>query len=179
MKSLILLTDGFEDIEAFSVIDILRRANLDITAAGVRSSVVVSAHGVRIMAEKRLNEINPDAYDTLILPGGPGYKDLSNSKTVISLIKDFDKKKKLIAAICAAPLVLEKAGILEKRIVTLYPGLEKRVSRPRDAKVVVDGHIITSRSPGTAIDFALKLTEIMAGKNVARRVRTELAIKLE
>lgn len=177
MRAVIILAEGFEEIEAFTVIDILRRAGVEVTLASLSSSVVESSRKVRTMADKRLAEINGDDYDALILPGGPGYKNLANSQAVLDLIKDFDKKKKVVAAICAAPSVLAKAGVLETRIAAIYPGMENQVPKPRDAKVVVDGNIVTAKSPGAAMDFALKLAEILAGKAAARKVKEDLVLE--
>jgi len=176
MKTLVILADNFEEIEAFTVIDVLRRAGIDVTVAGLVSTVVVGAHGVRTIADKRLGEINTDKFDAMVLPGGPAYKAFLNSQAVINLLKDFDKKKKFIGAICASPSVLAKAGILDERIATIYPGMEGDIKKPRNEKVVIDGHIITSRSPGTAIEFSLKLAEIFSGKNTAEKVEKSLEI---
>lgn len=177
MKAMVILADGFEEIEALVVVDIMRRAKVDIITVGLTSSVVEGSHGIRAVADKRMGDINPDSFDMLILPGGnPGYMNLANSSKVLGIIKDFNKKKKIIAAICAAPFVLAKAGVLDSRVATIYPGMEKEIPRPRDAKVVVDGNIVTSRSPGTAVEFALKLAEIATTKAAAKRVREHLAI---
>jgi len=176
MKTLILVADGFEEIEAFTVIDILRRSGVDVTVAGLISTVVTGAHEVRIIADKRLGELNTAEYDALVLPGGPGHKHLLNSQAAINLIKDFDKKKKFIAAICASPAVLAKAGVLDERIATIFPGMESQIPKPRDEKVVIDGHVITSRSAGTAMEFALKLSEIFSGKNTSTKVMESLYI---
>lgn len=177
MRAVIILAEGFEEIEAFATIDILRRANVEVTIASLSSSIVESSRKIRTMTDKRLAEIKVDDYDAVILPGGPGYKNLANSQAVLSLIKEFDKKKKIVAAICAAPSVLAKAGILETRIATIYPGMESQIPKPRDAKVVVDGNVVTAKSPGTAIDFAIKLAEILAGKAAARKVREDLVME--
>jgi 4-methyl-5(b-hydroxyethyl)-thiazole monophosphate biosynthesis len=177
MKALIVLADGFEEIEALTVVDILRRSGIEVTIAGLVSTMVDGSHKIRVMAEKKLNEVKTADYDAIILPGGSGYKNLMNSKAVLDMLKEFDKKGKLIAAICAAPTVLAKAGLLDKRIATVYPGLEKQIPRPRDAKIVVDGNIVTSRSPGTAMIFALKIVEILAGKSIAKKTRESLAME--
>jgi 4-methyl-5(b-hydroxyethyl)-thiazole monophosphate biosynthesis len=177
IKTLIILADGFEDIEAFTVIDILRRAGIEVTLAGLVSKTVESSSMVKVMADEKLNDIRVTEYEAVILPGGRGYKALINSKAVLDMVKDFDKRGKLVAAICAAPVVLAKAGILDRRIATVYPGLEKQIPRPRDAKIVVDGNVVTSRSPGTALIFALKLVEILSGRNSAKKVRESLMIE--
>jgi len=157
--------------------DILRRADIEVTAAGLISTMVEGSHKVRIIADKKLSEVKTADYDAIILPGGKGYRNLLNSKTVLDMIREFDKKGKLVAAICAAPTVLAKAGILEKRIATVFPGLEKHIPRPRDAKVIVDGNVVTSRSPGTAMLFALKLVEMLAGRAASKKVRESLAME--
>ena len=176
MKAMIILANDFEEIEAFTIIDVLRRAGINLVTVGLTTTMVDSAHKVRVMAEKKLPDINPDDYDALILPGGPGYRNLLNSNAIIKLVQDFDNKKKLIAAICAAPAILAKAGILEDRIATIYPGMESQLQRPRDAKVIVAGNVVTSRGPGTAMEFALKLAEIMAGPNTAKKLRHGMVV---
>lgn len=176
MKALVILAEGFEEIEAFTAIDVLRRANVQTDAAGLISKVVEGSHGIKTVADCTLGEINPDDYDIVILPGGEGYKNLMNSEKVLVVVKDFNRKKKLIAAICAAPAVLAKAGVLDDKIATIYPGMEGKLPKPRDAKVVVHGNIITSQAPGTAMEFALKLTEILAGKNIAKKLRSDMVV---
>jgi 4-methyl-5(b-hydroxyethyl)-thiazole monophosphate biosynthesis len=177
MKVLVPLAEGFEEIETAAIVDILRRAYIDVTLAGLVSSIVEGAHGIKIVADKKISDIDPENFDAIILPGGnPGYINLSNSSTILKIVKDFDQKKKIIGAICGAPLVLVKAGILNNRIATCYPGLEKKLPKPREGKVVIDNNIITSKSPGTAIEFALKIVEIISGKNKAEKIREELAV---
>lgn len=177
MQAMILINDGFEEIEAFTIVDILRRVKTKITIVGLVSTVVESARKVKVIVDKRFSEIDPKSYDILILPGGPGYKTMMNSQAVLNLIRDFNRKGKLIAAICAAPCILAKAGILDDRLATVYPGLEKEIPRPRDAKIIVDRNIITSRSPGTAMEFALKIAEILAGKKEVKRLKESFSIE--
>lgn len=177
MRAFVLLAEGFEEIEAFTAIDVLRRAKVDVAVVGLSSKVITGSHGIKTMAELLLSDINPDNYDMVVLPGGdPGYKNLSNSAAVISLIKDYNKKKKLIAAICAAPAILAQAGILDDKIATIYPGMENKLPRPRDAKVVVHGNVITSKAPGTAMEFALKLAEILTQKSITK-LKNELVVE--
>jgi len=177
MKVLVPLAEGFEEIETATIVDVLRRADIDVTLAGLVSSIVEGAHGIKIVVDKKISDIDPDNFDAIVLPGGnPGYVNLSNSSTIIKIIKDFDQKKKIIGAICGAPVVLAKAGILNDRIATCYPGIEKNIPRPRDGRVVIDNNIITSKSPGTAIEFALKLVEIISGKKKAEKIKEELAV---
>ncbi len=176
-KAFIILADGFEEIEALTVVDVLRRGGIQVTTVGLVSTVVEGSHYVKIITDKRLSEVDPDNFEMVILPGGPGYKKLSNSKVVLDILKRFDKKKKFIAAICAAPVVLARAGIINEKIVTVYPGLEKEVPRPRDASVIVDGNVITSRAPGASILFSLKLVEILTNKKIAEKIKKDLVVK--
>jgi len=176
MRALVILADGFEDIEAFAVIDVLRRAGIDVVTCGLMTTSVESMSRARVTADKKLSEIAEKDFDALILPGGPGHRHLLNSNAIIKMIKEFDENKKLIAAICASPAVLAKAGILDDKIATIYPGMENQLPKPRDAKVIVAENVVTSRSPGTAIEFALKLAEIMAGKNTAQKIRAGLVV---
>jgi len=176
MSALVILSNGFEEVEAFTVIDVLRRAGIDVVTVGLTTTMVDSAQRVRVMADKKLSDISPEDFEALILPGGPGYRNLLNSNAVIELVKSFDKNKKIVAAICAAPAVLAKAGILEDKIATIYPGMESQLQRPRDAKVIVAGNVITSRGPGTSMEFALKLAEILAGANTAKTIREGMVV---
>jgi 4-methyl-5(b-hydroxyethyl)-thiazole monophosphate biosynthesis len=176
-KAMIVLADGFEEIEAFTVIDIMRRANIEIDMIGLVSTIIEGAHKIKTMAQKRLSEINTKDYDMIILPGGQAYKQLLNSEKLLSILRDADQNKKYIAAICAAPTVLAKAGILEDKLATVYPGLEKEIPRPREAKVIVDENIITSNGPGTAIIFAIKLAELLTNKKSAEQLKRDLIVE--
>ena len=125
---------------------------------------------------KKLEDINTDEFDVLVLPGGyPGYVNLGNSQKILNTIKNFDSQKKIICAICGSPSVLAKAGILDERKATIYPGMEKEIPRPRGEKVVVDENVITSQGPGTAVDFVLKIVEVLLGKHNSERLKRELA----
>jgi len=175
MNILLPLAEGFEDIEAISVIDVLRRANLNIVTVGLPGSLVTSSRGVQIRTDKKMDDINIDEFDVLVLVGGsPGYLNLGKSRKIMDAIVDYNEKKKLIGAICAAPSLLAKAGIMENRKATIYPGMEREIPRPRDGKVIVDENIITSQGPGTAIEFALNIVEKVNGSTEAARVRKSL-----
>ena len=169
-----LLPERFSEIEAFTVLDILRRAGIDVTLSGITSSSVQGARKAQITADTKLENIISDDYDMLILPGGPGYKNLINSAAAMKLIKAFGMQKKYIAAMSEAPVVLAKAGVIEENLVAVYPGYEQQVPRPRNARVIVDSNVITCRSPSAAMDFALKLVEIAAGKKAAAKTKQEL-----
>jgi len=175
MKVMVLFADGFEEIEAMTVVDVLRRAGIQVDMVGIVGSSVTGSHGVRMWMNKRLGDVNPAEYDALVLPGGsPGYVNLGRSQAVLNVIKRFDAKRKWIAAICGAPSVLAKAGVMENRRATIYPGMERELPYPRSDRVVVDGHIVTSQGPGTAMEFALKLVELFKGEAEARDLAKRL-----
>jgi len=167
-KVAVLLADGFEEIEALTCVDVLRRANIQCDMLGLSSLMVSGSHHITVQAD-RLLEANMDEYDMLVLPGGmPGAVNLRDNETLISLIKRFNTNPdKFIAAICAAPIVLEKAGIIENRSITSYPSAsytELFSKADYQSKiVVVDDHLITSRGPATSLAFAFKLVELLNG----------------
>jgi 4-methyl-5(b-hydroxyethyl)-thiazole monophosphate biosynthesis len=175
MNVLMPLVEGFEDIEAVTVIDILKRAGINVVTAGSPSTMIKSMHGVTIMANKRFDEVAAKDFDAIVLPGGdPGYKNLERSQSIINIVKDFAAGNKAIGAICAAPLILARLGLLDGKIATIYPGMERNLPKPRANRVVVDGNIITSQGPGTAIEFALKLVEVLDNKVKSERIRREI-----
>lgn len=162
-KAAVLFADGFEEIEALTVVDIMRRANIKCDMISIRNLEVTGAHGVKVISDKLIDE-GVDDYDLIVLPGGmPGATYLKKDNRVINAIKKFHKEGKFVAAICAAPIVLDRAEIIEEKDITSYPGFEDelRGCKYREEKVVVDGNIITSRGPATAMEFAYKLVEIL------------------
>jgi len=176
-KAMIILADGFEEVEAITPIDVLRRAGVDVTVVGMLGNYVTGAHGLKVSVDKRLIDVESDLdnYDALILPGGyPGYENLMKSQSVLKITDRFGKSGKIVAAICGAPLILARLGLLKDRKATAYPGFEKQFDRPRDDPVVVDGNYITSRGPGTAMAFALKIVEVLLGREKAVKVKAEV-----
>lgn len=174
-KILVPLVEGFEEIEAMTVIDVLRRAGIEVVTAGLPGNIITGAHGVRVHADTRLMDLDTENFDGIVLPGGsPGYRNLMRSETVLKTVSNFANKGKLVAAICGAPLVLARLGLLKERIATVYPGFEKELGRPRGDAVVVDGNIITSQGPGTAIKFALKIVEYLEGKEKSLQLKQQL-----
>lgn len=172
-KVLVLLAEGFEEIEAISIIDVLRRAEIDvITVSTSKDKKVTGAHSISVISDSLLDtEVNNyDSYDMVVLPGGlPGAYNLRDDNRVIEFIQKMNSVGKYTAAICAAPIVFAKAGILEGKLATSYPGhLEKlnlkNTNLTKD-RVVIDGKVITSRGPATALEFALALVEILAGES--------------
>jgi 4-methyl-5(b-hydroxyethyl)-thiazole monophosphate biosynthesis len=174
-KALVFLATGFEEIETVTVVDVLRRAGVDVTVAGLAPNVVEGAHGIKIVPDKSIDDVKVEDFDAVVVPGGnPGYKNLRKNQRVINIITKAFGSNKLVAAICAGPTVLSDAGILKGKACTIYPGMEDELrkgrGKPKQDMVVVDGNIITSRGPATALPFALKLAEKLAGKQVAENV---------
>ncbi|MDN5305182.1 MAG: protein deglycase [Fusobacteriaceae bacterium] len=181
-KVAIHLAKGFETVEALTQVDLLKRAGINIITVSVtQEKVVESAQGVKVTVDKLLNEVNYDEIDMIILPGGmPGTTNLENSDDLKRIIIDFDIDNKYIAAICAAPMILGKMGFLEEKNATCYPGFEKYLLNANylpNEKVVVADNIITSRGVGTAIDFGLKLIEILIDKEKSDEVAKSILVK--
>jgi len=173
MNAVVLLAPGFEELEAVTIVDVLRRAGISVLLAGIVGGPIAGGHGIKVTPDISIDDVK--AYDVLILPGGnPGYLNLERDQRVLKLIRDAYDAGKYVGAICAAPHVLGKAGIMEGATATCYPGIEiagaKRVEEP----VVRHGTIITSQGPGTAIDFSLDLVEVLTSKENAREVRKAL-----
>ncbi len=177
-RVLIPLAEGFEEIEALATADVLRRAGLDVVLAGIPGTIVSGRSGIKIVADTKIEDVNHRDFDCVVLPGGdPGYVNLGRSKKVFDIINDFNDQEKTIAAICAAPSILGKMGILDNRRATIYPGMERDIPRPRSGKVVVDDHIITSEGPGTALDFALEIIKNLLGKGRANEVKKTIVYR--
>ena len=174
MEVLVPLVDGFEEIEAITIIDVLRRSGINVTTVGMPSTMIKGAHGLQVMADKKFDIVNPRDFDSIVLPGGPGHQVMLKSEKIVNAVADFDSRGKVIGAICAAPTVLVKAGVLSDKKATIYPGMEKEIPRPRADKVVVDGNIVTSQAPGTAMEFSLKLVEILVGRDKAAQLKRDL-----
>jgi len=175
VEFLMPLADGFEEIEATTTIDILRRGGVNITTAGLPGTIVRGSRGIKLIADMKMDDINFDRFDGMVLIGGdPGWRNLSQSKRIMDAILKYHGSKKTLAAICAAPCILAKAGILQDHRATVYPGMERELPRPRSDKVIADGHIITSQGPGTTVDFALKIVEAVAGKDRVAKVRKDI-----
>lgn len=167
MKTVVvLLAPGFEEIETITVVDILRRAGARVSLVGTEEGPLKGSRGIYVMPDEQLDNILEKEFDLIVLPGGqPGTDNLRKDSRVAQLLIRMDELRKNIAAICAAPLVLMDAGILASRTITSHPSVVtdlKGVSYIDD-RIVVDEHIITSKSPGTAMEFSLKLVEILFG----------------
>ena len=157
---LTLLAPGFEEIEAITVIDLLRRAGIKVTIAGLEKESVTGSHDITVKTDRYYREIDPDMYDALFLPGGqPGTNNLKREPVILKWVSDFYASGRLVTAICAAPTVLLETGIIKGKRVTSYPGEKEKFNQSTylEEPVVEDGTIITSRGVGTAIPFALHL----------------------
>ena len=176
-KVLVLLAQGCEEIEAVTTIDILRRAGIEVTSAGLDDLPVLASRGVVLLPDTTLDLAQHQEFDMIVLPGGqPGTDNLKADKRLIALLRQMTQRGKYVAAICAAPSVLAAAGLLDGRKATCYPTCLDDFPKVnlQTAAVVEDGNIITSRGPGTAMDFALALVERLAGK--AKRQEVEAAL---
>ncbi|WP_303012122.1 DJ-1 family glyoxalase III [uncultured Bacteroides sp.] len=173
--------DGFEEIEALTAVDTLRRAGLNVKIVSVTpDEIVVGAHDVSVLCDVNFN--NCDFFDAglLLLPGGmPGAATLDKHEGLRRLILDFVAKGKPVAAICAAPMVLGKLGLLKGKKATCYPGFEQYLEGAEcvDAPAVRDGNIITGMGPGAALEFALAVVELMAGKEKADELAEAMCVK--
>ena len=176
---LIPLAQGCEELEAITIIDLLRRAGIEVTSAGLDTRSVTASRGVTLIPDTDLESALKSDYDMIVLPGGlPGADYLNDDKRIISVLKKIANDDKYTTAICAAPKVLATAGVLAGKTVTSYPGtldsLGLSDTTLSDEAVVRDGKVITSRGPGTAMDFALELIEVLSGKDKRNEVETAL-----
>jgi 4-methyl-5(b-hydroxyethyl)-thiazole monophosphate biosynthesis len=175
VEFLMPLADGFEEMEATTTIDVLRRGGVNVTTAGIQGTIVRGSRGIKLITDMKMDDVNFDKFDGMILVGGdPGWKNLSMSKKILDAIQKYHGSKKTLAAICAAPCILAKAGVLADKRATVYPGMEREIPRPRSDKVIADGHIITSQGPGTAVDFALKIVEMVEGKERVAKIKKDI-----
>ena len=174
-KILVTISNGFEEIEAVSIIDICRRAGIEVVTAGVEDRVLIGAHSIKIEMDKRVDEVNSSDFDMIVLPGGlPNAFTLADDNDVQRLLKEFEEKNKKIGAICAAPYALHKAGVLNQNY-TCYPSFEKKIKDDGyqdDKNVVTDNNVITLRGPATAIDFALEIVKTLKGDDTYFQAKT-------
>jgi 4-methyl-5(b-hydroxyethyl)-thiazole monophosphate biosynthesis len=178
-RVLVPLARGCEELEAVTIIDLLRRAAIEVVTAGLDERPVEASRGTRLLPDTTLDAVASETFDMIVLPGGlPGADHLGADPRVISLLRAQQAAGRYAAAICAAPKVLAAAGLLEGRQATAYPGAVEATAYPgvtfSDAAVVVDGPLITSRGPGTAMDFALQLIESLVGRETRDRVEAGL-----
>ena len=179
IKVLVPLAQGCEELEAITIVDLLRRAAFDVVTAGLDTQPVMASRGSILIPDLLIEQAVEADYDMIVLPGGlPGADHLRDNKFVQDKLKSMCKDNKYIAAICAAPKALASAGLLKGKRVTSYPGsLDKETLATLDyidEAVVIDDKLVTSRGPGTAMDFALSLIELLAGKAKRNEVEQPL-----
>ena len=173
MKTIfVFLAEGFEEIEALTPVDVLRRAGLSVQTVSVMDEqVVAGAHGVPVVADKMFAEINPEDAEMILLPGGlPGATNLDAHEGLSRMILDFAKEEKPLAAICAAPLVFGNRGLLQGKKATCYPGFET-------ALVEKDGNFITAKGPGAALEFAFAIVEKYCGAQMVHELKHGMMIQ--
>ncbi|MEE9166420.1 MAG: DJ-1 family glyoxalase III [Candidatus Neomarinimicrobiota bacterium] len=172
-RVIVPLADGFEEIEAITIIDILRRAEVDVLVAGVGKEMVEGSHGITVRADTLLSRVNLEEFDMIALPGGlPGMENLRRSKQVIEAVQNLKDANKFTAAICASPVVLEEAGVVDGRAVTSHPNQAKFMVKAHHTgkRVEVDEKVITGQAAGSAMEFAFKLVEILVGREKVEQV---------
>jgi 4-methyl-5(b-hydroxyethyl)-thiazole monophosphate biosynthesis len=179
-KVLVPLAAGCEELEAVTIIDLLRRAGVEVVTAGLQPGIVIASRGTQLVPDTVLDSVLRDEFDMVVLPGGmPGAQHLKEDDRVQTLLKRLAGEGKYMAAICAAPMALAEAGLLSGHKATAYPGVLEELGLPdvvlQSAPVVKDGKVITSRGPGTAMDFALELVETLAGRGKRLAVEAGLA----
>jgi protein deglycase len=178
-KVLIPLAEGFEELEAVTIIDLLRRAGIDVTVAGLHEGPVTGSRGTVIVPDDTLDMAMGDDYDMMVLPGGlPGADNLKEDTRINSLLRQMQANDRYTAAICAAPKVLASAGLLNNKKVTAYPGTLESLNiegmQYDGSAIVQDGKVVTSRGPGTAMDFALHLIGLLEGDTTRDQVEKGL-----
>lgn len=183
-KVLTIFATGFEEIEAVTIIDVLRRAGIEVTIAGLDSIQVTGSHNIIMVADCLLKDIwdRKNEFDLLVLPGGlPGATTLRDDPGVIELIQYFHNQKKYTAAICAAPIVLAQAGVLENKNATSYPGQLEQMNLTSTNitanRFETDGKVVTSRGVGTALPFALELVRILVDENKSNELKEKMLVE--
>jgi 4-methyl-5(b-hydroxyethyl)-thiazole monophosphate biosynthesis len=175
----VILADGFEEVEAMAIVDVLRRAEIDTVIAGLRDGYVTSTRKVKVIPDTTIDTVNADDFDMIVLPGGqPGADNLNADPRVKELVSSFSRKGKLTGAICAAPIVLAGAGVLQGKRATSYPSYSSNLGGAvyEEEPVVIDGNVLTSRGAGTALVFGLAIVERMLGNEKARKIRQAMLI---
>ena len=182
MKNIfVFLAEGFEEIEALTPVDVLRRAGLSVQTVSVMDEqVVAGAHGVPVLADKMFAEINPEDAEMILLPGGlPGATNLDAHEGLGQMIQDFAKEEKPLAAICAAPLVFGNRGLLQGKKATCYPGFETYLQGAEYTAALVekDGNFITGKGPGAAMEFAFAIVEKYCGIDKVNELKQGMMIQ--
>ena len=174
--ALMVFHEGFEEIEAISPLDILRRAKVEVDTVSLQDKMeVVGAHGVSLRVDECLRHIEDfSKYDMLVIPGGPGVFNILNDSLLLSLIQDFHKNNKWIAAICAAPLLLKEAGVLPQKYTAHFSVIQNLPEALPDA-VVVDGNVITSKGSGSACEFAFACAQALQSEELVNKLKKSMS----
>jgi 4-methyl-5(b-hydroxyethyl)-thiazole monophosphate biosynthesis len=179
-KVLVPIADGTEEIEAVCIIDVLRRAGASVTVASVNELQVTASRGVKLVADKLITDCVDETYELVVLPGGmPGAEHLRDSKELETILRNQKQEERLYGAICASPaVVLQHHGLLDQCRATCHPNFvgELKNTDLVESRVAVDGTCVTSRGPGTALEFALKLVEMLYGEEKAQEVAAPMVI---
>ena len=177
---LVPLANGFEEIEAISIIDICRRGEIDVIVAGVGGKTVMGAHNIPVIADCTIDEVDVNKLNMIVLPGGWGGTEvLATNATVQSILKQMKQNDCYIGAICAAPYALNAAGVLSDNY-TCYPSIENKIriqGYDKNTATVTDGKVITSQGVGTAICYALEIIDTLQGEKMAKKIKKELLAK--
>jgi 4-methyl-5(b-hydroxyethyl)-thiazole monophosphate biosynthesis len=179
-KILMILADGFEEIEAIAVADVLRRAGLDLTLAGLSAQMITGAHGIAVKADCLLANVNSSEMNAVVLPGGmPGAMHLRESDAVMETVKAIYNKGGIAAAICAAPIALARAGIIDGKQITAYPGFEKYLEKSDYTETLtqVDGRVITGKGPGASFEFAARIAEAFGKGEQVKTILANMFVK--
>lgn len=176
MRAIVPLADGFEEIEGITIIDLLRRAQIEVTIAGVHGMKATGSHGIGVQCDALLDDCDVGTMDAIVLPGGPGTRALRESATVRAGVTRMAAEGKLLAAVCAAPTVFEDCGVLRGKRATSHPDHAREMTscRYEESAVVEDGNVITSRGAGTSIEFALAIIRRLAGDAQARDIAARI-----
>jgi 4-methyl-5(b-hydroxyethyl)-thiazole monophosphate biosynthesis len=173
-KVLLPLAKGFEEVEAVSLIDTMRRGGIEVVVAYLEDELVLGANGIILKGEVPIDEVRGDEFDMIVLPGGwDGTYALADDERVQKLLREFDEKEKFVGAICAAPYALNRAGVLKDEY-TCYPSVENEIQKDGyrdDKKVVISDNVMTSRGPGTALCFGLEIIKKLQGEDNYKAVK--------
>lgn len=175
----VIFAPGFEEIEAITIVDVLRRAGLTVLTIGLDAEMVKGAHDIEVKMDKTIAQLSAAELDAVVLPGGmPGATNLAKHERVLKLVKRLHDQGNYVGAICAAPIALQAAGLLAARNVTCYPGFESQLagSTCTGSRVSVDGTIVTGIGPGAAIEFSLRLVELLIDSKKAAQLRQQMIV---
>lgn len=177
MKAAIYFAEGFEEVEALSVVDVLRRGGVEVVMVGLDAMTITGAHHIQVGMDAVLSEVKHEQIDMMILPGGVlGVQNLSKSESLMAQLKAFKAQNKWLAAICAAPSILGLAGLLEGEAATCYPGYEDKLlgAKATGERVVLSGKTITAIGAGASLDFGYKILEVLKGKELSQEIKQKM-----